>query len=115
MALPAPGDAGNAALCAKYKIQAHYLAHACFLGTHALVRAAANLRGVPVAMIHGSLDRVCRPRSAWRIHRACAGSKLAWAQGAGHDPYHPAMQALLSSAAACFAEHGDFSRWPEPA
>lgn len=107
---PPPG--GAAALCAKYKVQAHYLARRCFLGRAAALRAAAALRGVPVAMIHGTRDLICLPQGAWRAHRACEGSRLAWAPGAGHNPFHPAMDALFREALACFAEHADFSRWP---
>ena len=110
-AVPAPSG-GDAALCAKYKIQAYFLARRCFLGHTAVLRAAASLRGVPVALIHGTRDLVCLPRGAWRVHRACAGSRLAWAPGAGHDPYHPKADALFREALACFAADGDFSRWP---
>jgi len=103
---------GSAALRAKYRIQSHYLAQDCFLGQRALLRAASELRDLPVALIHGTLDRVCRPNNAFLIHRACAGSRLAWARGAGHDPFHPATQALLRDAVNRFAAHGDFSHWP---
>lgn len=107
-----PPLGGAEALCAKYKIQAHYLAQRCFLGHAAVLRAAAALRGVPLAIIHGTRDLICLPQGAWRVHRACAGSRLAWAPGAGHDPFHPAMDALMRAALVCFAEFGDFSRWP---
>jgi proline iminopeptidase len=110
---PPPG--GSVALCAKYKVQAHYLARRCFLGRAAALHAAAALRGVPVAMIHGTRDLICLPQGAWRAHRACEGSRLAWAPGAGHNPFHPAMDALFREALACFAEHADFSRWPADA
>ena len=110
-AVPPPAG-GAAALCAKYKIQAHYLAQRCFLGHAAVLRAASALRGVPVALIHGTRDLVCLPSGAWRVHRACPGSRLAWAAGAGHDPFHASADSLLRSALACFAEQGDFSRWP---
>jgi proline iminopeptidase len=93
-------------------VQSHYLAQRCFLGRAAVLRAAAALRGVPVALIHGTRDLICLPQNAWRVHRACAGSRLAWAAGAGHNPFHPAMDALTRSALACFAEHGDFAGWP---
>jgi len=113
-AVPAP-PGGAVALCAKYKVQAHYLAQRCFLGHGAVLRAAASLGGVPVALIHGTRDLICLPRGAWRVHRACPGSRLRWAAGAGHDPFHPAADALLRSALACFAADGDFSHWSEPA
>jgi len=107
---PPPG--GAAALCAKYKVQAHYLARRCFLGPGAALRAAAALRGVPVAMIHGTRDLICLPQGAWQAHRACQGSRFAWAHGAGHNPFHPNMDALMRAALACFAADGDFARWP---
>lgn len=102
-------------LIAKYRIQAHYLARRCFLGEAALMRAANALRGIPVALIHGSDDWICRPHNAWRVQRACAGSHLAWAANAGHDPWHPSTLRLLRDATGCFATTADFSRWPTAA
>jgi len=112
--MPAVIDAnwGSPAAWEKYRIQAHYLAQRCFLGQSAMLRAAASLKDVPVALLHGTRDLVCRPVNAWLVHRACAGSRLAWAQGAGHDPYHPVAIALTRQASECFAADGNFSRWP---
>lgn len=107
-----PDDERLPALLARYRVQAHYLSRGCFFGAGGVLRAAAMLDGLPLALIHGSHDRVCRPANAWRVHRAVAGSRLAWAQGAGHNPWHPAAAALLRSAADAFAEYGDFSSWP---
>ena len=102
-------------LIAKYRVQAHYLARHCFLGEAAVMRAANALRGVPVALVHGTHDLICRPHNAWRVQRVCAGSRLAWAAQAGHDPWHPATSRLLREALDCFAAEGDFSRWPAAA
>lgn len=102
-------------LIAKYRVQAHYLARGCFLGRAAAIRAAGDLHGVPMALVHGTQDRICRPHNAWRVQRACTGSRLAWALQAGHDAGHPAMQRLLRGAAAAFAATGDFSCWPDAA
>ena len=101
-----------ASLVAKYRIQMHYLARRCFLGEPAVLRAASSLGGTPVAIVHGEFDRICRPSNAWKVHRACAGSRLAWARQAGHYPWHPATYALTRSATDAFAAHGDFSAWP---
>ncbi len=113
-AAPAASPDGAAAtrLVAKYRVQAHYIARRCFLGEAAVLRAANALRGVPVAIVHGERDLVCRPHNAWRVHRTCAGSRLAWAIGAGHSPWHPATSALSRGALECFAADGDFSAWP---
>jgi proline iminopeptidase len=101
-----------ARLVAKYRVQSHYLARKCFLGEAAVLRAANALRGLPVAIVHGERDLVCRPANAWRVHRTCTGSQLGWAVGAGHSPWHPATSALSRSALECFAERGDFAAWP---
>lgn len=104
-------DEALARLVAKYRVQAHYLARHCFLGEAAVLRAASELRGVPVAIVHGEQDWICRPENAWRVHRACAGSRLAWAAGAGHSPWHPTTLALTQGAVDAFAQRGDFSAW----
>jgi proline iminopeptidase len=111
-AASAQSEEGSARLVAKYRVQAHYLARRCFLGKAAVVRAASALRSVPVAIVHGEHDWICRPENAWRVHRACAGSRLAWAAVAGHSPWHPTTLALMQSAAEAFAERGDFTAWP---
>ena len=76
------------------------------------MRCASSLRDVPTAIQHSTLDFVCRPVNSLRVHRAITGSKLAWAHGAGHDPYHPESKRLLRAATDCFHADGDFSRWP---
>jgi proline iminopeptidase len=110
---PAPAEGASARLIAKYRVQAHYLKRRCFLGEAALLRAANALRGVPVAIVHGENDRICRPINAWRLHRSCPGSRLAWAAEAGHSPWHPATLALSRSATECFAMAHDFAAWPD--
>lgn len=106
------GADAHGKLVAKYRVQAHYLARRCFLGESLVMRAAASLGGIPVALVHGTNDRVCRPQNAWRVQRACAGSRLAWAVHGGHDPTHPAVFELLRGATRAFAETRDFSAWP---
>ncbi len=109
---PAAPDAEQAQrLIAKYRVQAHYLARRCFLGEAAVLRAAGGLHGIPLALVHGTQDRVCRPCNAWRVQCTCVGSRLAWAEQAGHDPTHPATSRLLRSATEAFAATRDFSRW----
>ena len=108
----APDGEGSPRLVAKYRVQAHYLRRQCFLGEPAVLRAAGTLRGVPVAIVHGEQDRICRPLNAWRLHRACPGSRFVWAPQAGHDPFHPATVMLLRGASDSFASSGDFAAWP---
>lgn len=111
-ALAAPSDDEWPALRARYRVQSHYLARRCFLGEAKVLDAIARLHGLPVAIVHGSQDLVCRPQNAWRAHRTLRGSRLAWAQGAGHDPFHPASLQLLMSALATHERDGHFNAWP---
>jgi len=108
----APLSPASAATWKKYTVQAHYLARRCFLGESAVMRCASGLRSVPTALVHGTLDFVCRPVNSLRVQHAIAGSRLAWAQGAGHDPLHPESKRLLCAATDRFHADGDFSRWP---
>lgn len=82
----------------RYRVQSHYLAHGCFLGTRALLQRCAEVPRVPTLLIHGRADRVCRPESATLLHHALPGSRLQWLDGVGHDAAHPAMQAAMAQA-----------------
>ena len=95
-------------LVKKYRIQAHYLAHQCFLGATGIFSQLYRLPAVPAAIVHGRLDCVCRPENARRLHQAIPGSRLAWAEGAGHDPFHPAMSRAWIAFLRHFSDHGNF-------
>ncbi|WP_373376494.1 alpha/beta fold hydrolase [Cupriavidus nantongensis] len=69
----------------KYRIQAHYLRHRAGLGKPALLRAARDItaQGLPVTLLHGRADAVCRPANALRLRHAMPAARLAWVDG-GH-------------------------------
>ncbi len=110
---PSPHDAQR--LVARYRVQMHYLVHDCFLDDGAVLRAAASLDGIPVAIVHGEHDLTCRPSNARDLQRACPDARLAWARGARHNPFHPAAAALLRDAGDCLLREGHFAAWPSPA
>lgn len=89
--LPSPTMEELDRLVGKYRLQAHYLKSGCFLDEAAFLDACVGLSGVPVWLIHGRDDVVCPPSNAERIHAYIAGSRLAWIEGCGHDPFHPGM------------------------
>jgi proline iminopeptidase len=93
-----PAPAPQSMLVDKYRVQAHYLENQCFLGEEVLLRHAARLSSMPVQLVHGRLDWVCRPTNAWQAHRAIAGSTLAWVDHGGHNPYDPPMLKALAEA-----------------
>ncbi len=57
-----------------------------------------RLAPLPVQLVHGRLDWVCRPANAWQVHRAIPGSVLTWVDHAGHNPYEPPMLKALGEA-----------------
>lgn len=109
--LPAAGSPEAATLIARYRVQAHYLRHGCFIARGGVLADAGRLAGLPVALVHGRADQVCRPDAARRVHTALPGSRLYEVRDAGHDPFAPGMFAALYEAAAHFYAHGDFRGW----
>jgi proline iminopeptidase len=98
-------------MIARYRVQAHYLLHGCFLDTDQVLAAARELRGMPAAILHGDADRVCPPRNARRLQRCLPESRLRMVEGAGHQPFHPAMAAALRQALECYASNANFEGW----
>lgn len=105
---PAEGIALEA-LVRRYRIQAHYLAHACWLGESGLRAAALAIPQLPVLFVHGARDVVCRPGSARSIQALVSGSRFALV-ASGHDPFAPAMAAAVRGAIEAFAGCGSFER-----
>ncbi|MEM5438858.1 alpha/beta fold hydrolase [Paraburkholderia diazotrophica] len=60
------------AITAKYRIQAHYLMHDCWLGERRLIALAkrAVAAGVAIRAVHGLRDPVCPPENLHRLMRA---------------------------------------------
>lgn len=106
-----PGDAEAALLIDKYRIQSHYLIHQCFREGAGLLANVGNLSGLPVAVLHGRLDWICRAEAAWEVHRSLPGSRLQWVEGCGHSPFEPANAATLVATIQHFATHGNFTHW----
>jgi len=93
----------------RYRVQSHYLAHGCWLGSGPLLTRCAAVPRVPTLLLHGRADRVCPPAGAQRLHAALPGSRLRWIDGAGHDPSHPAMAAAMAAALDEWARHGGWA------
>jgi proline iminopeptidase len=103
--------AADEAMVARYRVQAHYLLHGCFIGTNWLPATADALHGLPLAILHGDADRVCPPRNARLLQRCMPGSRVRTVEGAGHEPFHPGMAAALTEALDCYADYGNFDAW----
>jgi len=106
-ALVPTGDA-LAPVVDRYRVQAHYLRHGCWLQSPKLLDRLAALHGVPTLIMHSPQDRICRPEGAEALRGRLPQARLRWIDGAGHDPTHPAMVDAMVEALDHFARHGRF-------
>jgi proline iminopeptidase len=88
-------------LAGKYRIQAHYLMHRCWLGETRLLALArrAAAAGIPLAAIHGLRDPVCPPDNARRLARAVPAARVDYVR-AGHLASDPALHERVREALA---------------
>ena len=105
-----PEGAALAALIDRYRVQSHYLRHACWLDSPPLLDRVGALPRVPTWLLHGADDRVCSAEGATALHARLPHSTLRLVAGAGHDPSHPAMAAAMVAALTAYADH---AVWPQ--
>ena len=96
------------ALLQRYRVQAHYLRHGCWLDAPPLLDRLQALAPRPLLLLHGALDRVCPPAGALALRRRLPWARLRIVEGAGHAPTHPAMAAAMVRALDAWAA-GDAS------
>ena len=105
---PAPQGPELDAMVRRFRVQSHYLRAGCWLQAPGLLERSKGLPQVPTLLLHGTDDLVCRPEGALALNKALPHSRLRWAEGAGHDPAHPAMAQLMVDALDSFAAHDSF-------
>lgn len=93
--LPKPAAQEATALLAKYRLQSHYLQQLCFFPEDGLLAHVSHLCNMPVSLLHGRLDWICRPEAAWSVHQSISGSRLLMVDNAGHNPFEGPMTAEL--------------------
>ena len=64
-------------------LEAHFLTHNCFMEDNELLKNVHKLSGIPTYIIHGRYDMICRPASAYFLHKEIKGSHLYFTT-AGH-------------------------------
>lgn len=78
------------------RLENHYFTHRCFLdGPDALIDGLPKMAGVRGAIVQGQYDMICPPQTAWRLHRAWAGSTLQIVPRAGHALSEPGITTEL--------------------
>ena len=105
---PATAEPPVELLLQRYRVQAHYLRHQCWLDTSPLLDRLGGLPAVPLRLLHGARDRICPPEGATELQRRWPAAQLMRIDGAGHAPTHPAMLSAMVSSLDAWAESGAF-------
>jgi proline iminopeptidase len=75
-------------------LEAHYMAHQCFVPDNYVLDHANVLAGIPTSIVHGRYDAICLARDAYRLHQSLRGSTLQFVC-AGHSASEPAIARAL--------------------
>ncbi len=87
------------------RIECHYFINKGFFDEDGwLLKMAPKLADVPGHIVHGRFDVVTPLRSAWLLHAAWPGSKLAIVPEAGHSSVEPGIVHELVTACEHFAD-----------
>lgn len=97
--VPTEASGASARTLNKYRLQAHYLSHACFTNQAALVQATQRLHATPVTLIHGTHDLICPPENAMKLHSLLPHATMRWVAKGGHTPADAGIAAALKAAA----------------
>ncbi|PXW28509.1 prolyl aminopeptidase Serine peptidase. MEROPS family S33 [Paraburkholderia caballeronis] len=92
-------------LAGKYRVQAFYLRHRCWLGEPRLLTLArrAAAAGVPLVALHGRRDPVCPPANLGRLARSVPSARVEYIANAGHLATDPRLRKpLMRSLATMF-------------
>lgn len=101
--------AALAAQVQRLTIQAHYLAHGCWLRERPLLDRCAALPAAPTMLLHARDDQVCRFEGALTLAARLPQAATVFTDEGGHDPTHPAPRAATMAALERFARHARFT------
>lgn len=109
---PAPADID--AQVDRYRVQAHYMRHGCWLQQPPLLERCQRLQVRPTLILQGSADRICIPEGARALQHTLPQAMLREVPGVGHDPSHPAMVDAMVRALDAYAVQGSFGALRDP-
>lgn len=92
----------------RYRVQAHYMRHGCWVQRPPLLQRCARLTVGPLLILQGSEDRICPSDGAHALHAVLPQARWREVAGVGHDPSHPAMVDAMVRALDAYAASGSF-------
>ncbi|MEO9944487.1 MAG: prolyl aminopeptidase [Paraglaciecola sp.] len=66
-------------------LECHYIKHQCFIPENHILNNTAKIKDLPINIIHGRYDTVCKVESAYSLHQTLDNSKLSIIPEAGHS------------------------------
>ena len=107
--MPQPEEQGSDTLdLGVGRLESHYMANGAFLSEDQLVRNVGRIAHLPAVIVQGRYDVICPPLSAWRLHQAWPGSRLAMVPDAGHGALETGIAAALVRATEQFKRTRSF-------
>ena len=97
----------------RYRVQAHFMRHGCWVQAPPLLERCRQLPVRPTLILQGREDRICPPDGARALHATLPHARLREVAGVGHDPTHPAMVDAMVTALDAYAAGGAFDE-PTP-
>lgn len=67
------------------RLECHYIQHQCFVEENYILDNVAKLGDIPVTIVHGRYDVVCKLEAAYTLHQGLANSQLFIIPEAGHS------------------------------
>ena len=92
----------------RYRVQAHYMRHGCWVQQPPLLARCSGVPARPTLILQGRDDRICPPDGARALHAVLPHARLRELAGVGHDPSHPAMVDAMVRALDAYADRGSF-------
>jgi proline iminopeptidase len=80
------------------RLEAHYMANACFLSPNQLLEHLHRIDHLPATIIQGRYDVICQPKVAFALAEKWSRAKLHIVESAGHSAHEPGIEnALVAS------------------
>jgi proline iminopeptidase len=87
--IPDPSPSSDVASTQQVKslalLECHYLKHQCFIEENYILSNARKLQDIPVDIVHGRYDMVCKVGAAYELHKTLPQSQLYIINDAGHS------------------------------
>jgi proline iminopeptidase len=83
--MPDSDYASNQQVYSLALLECYYLLNDCFMPPNHILEQAHKIRAVPLHIVHGRYDMVCKCESAIKLHQALPHSTLSIVEDAGHS------------------------------